>query len=262
MLIDTHCHLDFKQFEQDRRQVIESAYSSGITHIVNVGSEIRGSEESIRLSEEYKNIYAAVGIHPHHAEETGKDDIRYIESLSHNDKVVAVGEVGLDYFNRESSDGSIPASLKKKQQDVLISFIDLAFRRSLPLIFHCRNAAADFMGLTSGLIKEDCGVIHCFSENKEFLRFCLDKGLFVSFTGNITYKNASDLRELIEYCPLDRMFVETDAPYLAPQSMRGKRNEPAYVRFVAEEVARIKKIDVEQVAVITTTGAKKFFGID
>ncbi|MBU1088175.1 MAG: TatD family hydrolase [Candidatus Omnitrophica bacterium] len=262
MLIDTHCHLDFKQFDEDREEVIKRAEQAGVKYLVNVGADIRGSEESIKLAKQYENIFAAVGIHPHYAEQVASQEIQHIEALADSRKVVAIGEIGLDYFDHNNPEVLIEKVLQSKQQDVLIKFIDLAARKKLPIIFHCRNAADDLLAIISENINiENSAVVHCFAQSKEFLRKCLNKGLYASFTANITYKKADKLRELIAYAPLDRIFLETDAPYLAPQEKRGTRNEPAYITFLANEIARIKQISQEELAQVTTDNAKFFFKI-
>ncbi|MBU1044650.1 MAG: TatD family hydrolase [Candidatus Omnitrophica bacterium] len=262
MLIDTHCHIDFKQFDQDRDEVIKRAEQAGVKYLVNVGADIRGSEESIKLAKQYANIFAAVGIHPHYAQQVNSQDIQYIGELAGSQKVVAIGEIGLDYFDHNNPKVLIEKVLQAKQQDVLIKFIDLAVWKKLPIIFHCRNAADDLLAIISENInRQNSAVVHCFAQSKEFLRKCLDKGIYVSFTANITYKKADELRTLIAFTPLDRIFLETDAPYLAPQGKRGQRNEPAYITFLASEVARIKQISLEKLAQVTTDSAKSFFKI-
>ncbi len=262
MFIDTHCHLDFKQFDEDRDEVIKRAESAGVKHIVNVGADIRGSEASVELAKQYDSIYAAVGIHPHYAGEVSPEDIQRIEGLTEFKKIVAVGEIGLDYFDHQNPDVLIEKSLRIIQQNVLLKFIDLAVRKGLPIIFHCRNAADDLLSIIAENIKiEGSAVVHCFSQSKEFLRACLDKGMYVSFTANITYKKAENLRELISYVPMDRIFLETDAPYLAYQGKRGQRNEPSFIPFLAEEIVGIKKISLNELAQVTTNNAKNFFRI-
>ncbi|MFH1063010.1 MAG: TatD family hydrolase [Candidatus Omnitrophota bacterium] len=263
MLIDTHCHLDFKQFDSDRDEVIKRAEQAGVKYLINVGADMRGSEESIKLAKQYDNIFAAVGIHPHYAQQVTLEDVQHVESLANEQKVIAIGEIGLDYFDHDKPSVLIEKTLRAKQQEVLIKFINLAMRKKLPMIFHCRNASDDLLPIISENIDAaDSAVVHCFAQSKEFLRACFDKGLYASFTANITYKNADKLRELIAYAPLDRIFLETDAPYLAPQQKRGKRNEPAYITFLANEIARIKQIGLEKVAQVTTDNAKSFFNIN
>lgn len=263
MLIDTHCHLDFKQFDSDRDEVIKRAEQAGVKYIINVGADTRGSEESIKLTKQYANIFAAVGIHPHYAEQVTIKDIHHIESLASEQKVMAIGEIGLDYFDHDKPSVLIEKTLRVKQQEVLVMFIALAARKKLPMIFHCRNAADDLLPIISENVDQsNSAVVHCFAQSKEFLRACFDLGLYASFTANITYKKADNLRELIAYAPLDRIFLETDAPYLAPQEKRGERNEPAYITFLAKEIARIKQIGLDKVAQITTDNAKSFFNIN
>ena len=260
MFIDTHCHLDFKQFDEDRDEVIKRAEQAGVKHIVNVGADIRGSEASVGLAKQYGNIFAVVGIHPHSVQEATQRNIRRIEELTEFKKTVAVGEIGLDYFDYQNSDILIEKSFRITQQNVLLRLIDLAVRKDLPIVFHCRNAADDLLPIIAENIKtEDFAVVHCFSQSKKFLRACLDKGMYVSFTANITYKKAENLRDLISYVPMDRIFLETDAPYLTFQGKRGQRNEPSFIPFLAEEIAKIKKISLNELAQVTTNNAKKFF---
>ncbi|MBU4304127.1 MAG: TatD family hydrolase [Candidatus Omnitrophica bacterium] len=262
MLIDTHCHLDFSQFDAERSRVIERAQAADVAYIVNVGADVAGSQESVRLSQQYQCVFAAVGIHPHYASAVTEADMRRIEALSQEKKIVAIGEVGLDYFGGNVQ-YRVDETNKRKQADLLRYFIGLAAERRLPLILHCRQAKEDMAQIIRGELKAPVrAVMHCFSQDKEFLDLCLDKGMYVSFTANITYKKADGLRALVAYAPLERILLETDAPFLAPQEHRGRRNEPAYVVHVAREIARIKNIDMEKVAEITTRGACKMFGLE
>lgn len=254
MIIDTHCHLDFEQFASDRGDVISRAGKAGVLYFVNVGSSLEGSRESVRLAAEYKNIFASVGIHPHHAAGGWEGAFSEIESLAKGKKVVAIGEVGLDYYGSPSP----PAAQKK----LFARSIGLSKKLGMPLIIHNRDADLD----TLSILKSECagparGVLHCFSGDREFLAKALDMGLFISFTCNLTFKNAGSLREVAKYVPLDRLLLETDAPFLAPQAKRGKRNEPAYItelRDTLSEILGISKIEVEKV---TSGNAKKLFGI-
>ncbi|MBU2540639.1 MAG: TatD family hydrolase [Candidatus Omnitrophica bacterium] len=252
-LIDTHCHLDFPQFNIDRDSVIERAKNSGITNIIDVGASIESSEAAIALSKQYDFIYAAVGVHPHEADRLKQGDWLLIEKLISQDKVIAVGEVGLDYYRNLSS----PA----RQKDVFKRFILLANKFSLPLIVHCREAEEDVLSLLKDNLNTKA-IMHCFSGNEAFLKRCLDLGLYVSFTCNATYKKSDNLRNVISLTPRDRFFLETDAPYLAPQTMRGKRNEPAYLKYLVAELASILKLDEETIADETTKNAKRFFNLE
>lgn len=262
MLADTHCHLDFSQFAPDRDEVIQRAQDSGVEFIVNIGSSLSASKRAVELAQANDFIFASVGVHPHYALEVTPADAEEIGRLAQKEKVVAIGEIGLDYYNFKMPQESISQELKIRQQRVLCKFLELAKKTALPIIIHCRQAHQEILGLI-----QDClpipihGVVHCFSEDKKFLDECLKLGLFVSFTANITYKKSERLRELVAETPLERMLLETDAPYLPPQCFRGKRNEPAYVKFLAQEIARIKKIDFEKVASLTTQNARSLFKI-
>lgn len=262
MLIDTHCHLDFEQFDADRKEVIARAKEQGIGYIINVAADLAGVTGSINLAKEHDFIFAAAGIHPHYAHKTGEDELKQLRVLAENEKVVALGEIGLDYYDHQSRQASIDRKIKLKQQELLCAFIEIAKAKELPIIFHCRDAHDDLLGILKDNLKGRVkAVVHCFSGSKEFLKDCLDLGLKVSFTANITYKKADDLRELVSYVPLEEMFLETDAPFLAPQAKRGKRNEPAYIQYIAAEIAGIKKVGAEKVAEITTRSARLFFNI-
>jgi TatD DNase family protein len=250
--IDTHCHLDFPEFNQDRDAVIRRAKAEGIDYIINIGSSLKGSKASLELSRKYDFIYATVGIHPHDADSVNKEIKSEIEGLAGKEKVVAIGEIGLDYYRNFS---------RAENQKPLFNFLlNLGKDLNLPLVIHCRLAEDD----TLKILKQNMplnAVVHCFSGNEAFLKECLDLGLFISFTCNITYKKAQNLRDLVQVTPLERVFLETDAPYLSPEGFRGKRNEPMQVKILAEVIARIKQIGTEDVARVTTENAKRFFNI-
>ncbi|MFH0763042.1 MAG: TatD family hydrolase [Candidatus Omnitrophota bacterium] len=273
MLIDTHCHLDFPEFDKDRDEVILRAKEQGIDYIINIGSSLQGSRRSLELAGRYESVYAAVGIHPHEADSFNKQDEEEIRKLAAAKKAVAIGETGLDYYKNFSR--------KENQLPLFLSLIRIAKEAGLPLVIHSRQAAED----TLKALKEAMplkAVVHCFSGDEDFLKECLDLGFFVSFTCNITYpaklsnsgrdpaggnnllqrdKKADNLRGLVKLAPLERIFLETDAPYLAPQALRGRRNEPANVKMLAGEIARIKGVAEEQVAEVTSSNAVKFFNI-
>ncbi|MDD5044001.1 MAG: TatD family hydrolase [Candidatus Omnitrophica bacterium] len=253
MLIDTHCHLDFPAFDVDRESVIGRARKEGIGYFINIGSTLKNSEYSIALAKEYDFIYATVGIHPHEADDFNDEARDQIKRLAaSNNKVVAIGEIGLDYFRNFSS--------PENQKKLFLSLASLAKELSLPLVIHCRDAQADVLEVLKPLSPHKV-VVHCFSGDENFLKECLALGFFISFTLNITYKKAEALRKLVEAAPLERIFLETDAPFLPQESMRGKRNEPAFVKNLAEEVAKIKGVSFQDVAEATTANAKEFFKI-
>jgi len=252
MLIDTHCHLDFKDFQDDREIVLKRSADNGISFIINVGSSLEGSSRSIQIAEANDFIYAAIGIHPHEADRVSDNDIKLFSGLLGKPKIAAIGEIGLDYYKNISS--------IENQKKLFIRILEIAKAADLPLIIHNRDAHVDTIDILKNVIGGRVnGVMHCFSGDEEFLKICLAMGLFISFTCNITYKNAGRLRDIIKLAPMDRLLLETDAPFLAPQDFRGKRNEPMHVRYVAEEISRIKGLDFDEVAKITTENAVRLF---
>lgn len=250
MFIDTHCHLDFPEFDVDRDEVIKRAREKGVTHIINIGSSLRGSVASFELAKKYEFIYAAIGVHPHEADNFNQEIFKEIEQLARSEKVVAIGEIGLDYYKNFSK--------AENQRPLFESLAGLAQDLNLPLVIHSREASVDTLKILKDA-KVKKAVVHCFSGDEVFLKNCLDLGFYISFTCNITYKKAENLRALVKLAPLERIFLETDAPYLSPEGSRGRRNEPINVKYVAEEIARVKEISIEEVAQVTTEQAKKFF---
>lgn len=251
-LIDTHAHLDFPQFGPDRDTVIQRARSCGIVNIINIGSTMESSLDSVALSSTYDFIYAAVGVHPHEADQATVQIDSTLRELASCPKVVAIGETGLDYYKGFSR--------PENQKPLFLRMINLAKELNKPLVIHSRQAQDD----TIKILREEkvtAAVVHCFSGDEDFLRACLDAGYMVSFTCNITYKKADNLRKLVELAPLERIMLETDAPYLSPEGERGKRNEPIQVAAVAAEIARIKSIDINEVARVTTENSRRFFRI-
>ncbi len=253
-MIDSHCHLDFDKFAGDRDEVISRAREEGVELIVNVGTSLEGSKKSLELAEKYAFIYAAVGIHPHQAEKVKEDDYRILEGLAKNDKVVAIGETGLDYYHHLAA--------PEKQKENFRRQIALAKKRKLPLIIHNREADEDTLSILKEEKAEEVGgILHCFSGSRALAQECLELGFYISVAGQITYPNAQSLREAVKELPTDRLLLETDSPFLAPQAQRGKRNEPAFVRYIAEELARLHHLSREDIFRITTGNAKHFLGI-
>ncbi|MDD5079675.1 MAG: TatD family hydrolase [Candidatus Omnitrophica bacterium] len=252
MLIDTHCHLDFPEYDSDRDAVIQRAKDNNLEYVINVGSDVQNSRRAVLLSRKYDMIFAAVGCHPHDADGFNEQAYNDLEELSRDNKVVAIGEIGLDYYRNLSS--------VDNQKNVFVRLIRLAAIRKLPLVIHSRQAPEDTLAiLRQEQVKE--AIIHCFSGDADFMRQCLDLGYYLSFTCNITYKKAENLRQLLKIAPLDRICLETDAPYLSPEGYRGKRNEPWFVKMAAEEIARVRGISFEEVCRATTENAKKFFNL-
>jgi len=256
VLIDSHAHIQGKEYAGEAEAVIERACAAGIEKIIAVGGagDMSSNTDAIALAESFANVYATVGMHPHDAKDVGEDELRALRELTAHAKVVAVGETGLDYYYNHSP--------REVQRRVFSQFIRMARETGLPLVVHERDAHKDVAQLlrTEGAGKLT-GVIHCFTGDYEAARNYLDLGFYLSFTGIITFKNAQSLREVVRKVPLERMFVETDSPYLTPVPHRGKRNEPAYVRLVAETVAQIKTLALQEVARITTTNVRALFRI-
>lgn len=252
MLIDTHCHLDFKDFNDDFDAVLKRSVDSGVKFIINVGSSLEGTARSVKIAEENDFIYAAIGIHPHEADKVSENDFKVFAGFLKKPKVVAIGEIGLDYYRNISS--------KENQKKLFIRFLEIAKDSGLPLVIHNRDSHEDTIDILKNIIGNSLsGAMHCFSGDEKFLKICLDMGFYISFTCNITYKNAGKLREIVKLVPMDRLLIETDAPYLSPQDFRGRRNEPMYVKYVAEEIARIKGIDFNEAANATAENAVRLF---
>ncbi|MEA3305630.1 MAG: TatD family hydrolase [Candidatus Omnitrophota bacterium] len=252
MLIDTHCHLDFEDFDKDRDDVIKRADNQGIKYIINVGSTVEGSGRSLELAKKYDKIFSSIGVHPHYAHTLKKNTLSEMRRLAKEKKVVAIGEVGLDYYKN-----NLP---KDVQKSAFRKFIKLSRDVKLPLIVHNREAHRDTLAiLREELGREAKGVMHCFSGDINFLDKCLDMGLFVSFTCNLTFKNAGKIRELAARVPLERLLLETDAPFLAPQIFRGKRNEPSYLIYLIKELAGVKGVMPWEIEEATTQNAIRLF---
>lgn len=250
MLIDTHCHLDFPEYDQDREQVIRRAQEAGVNYFINIGSNVKASQDCLALAKKYPPVYASVGIHPHQADNLSEDYLKIIKDLAKEDKVVAIGEIGLDYYRNFSK--------VDNQKRLFISLIKLAKELNLPLVLHSRQAETDSLNILKDFFPL-AAVVHCFSGSESFLKNCLDSGFYISFTCNVTYKKSEELRKIVKLCPLDRLMLETDCPFLSPEGFRGKRNEPLQVRLLAEEIAKNKAVSFQEVAAATSENAKKFF---
>jgi len=261
-LIDTHAHLMDRRFDTDRSEVVKRARQAGVDMIINVGYDLESSRQAIKLAEADERMYAAIGIHPHDAGSVTAKDLATLEQWANTDKqVIAIGEIGLDYHYDNSP--------REAQKWVFIEQLQLAHRAGLPVIIHNREAHGDtlqilqdFCGQTRGSeMAARRGVLHCFSGSAEMAKQVMDKGFYISFAGPITFKNARKARQVAESIPLERCLVETDCPYLAPEPRRGRRNEPAYVRFVAEQLAREKGAGLEELARRLRENVSNLFGI-
>jgi len=256
MLIDSHAHIQGKEYAGETADVIARARDAGVDTIIAVGGagDMSSNTGAIALADAFPNVYATVGMHPHDAKDVGDEELQKLRELTTHPKVIAVGEGGLDYYYSHS-----PHDV---QRGVFTQFIHMSRQTELPIVVHERDAAHDAMELlrSEGEGKLH-GVIHCFTGNYEAACAYLDLGFYLSFTGIITFKNAEALRQVVRRVPLERMLVETDSPYLTPVPHRGKRNEPAYVRQVAETIATVKGVTFDQVAALTTNNARTLFKI-
>lgn len=255
MYIDTHVHLNADQYENDVDEVIARALEAGVTKMVVVGFDRKTINKAMELTERYSSIYAVVGWHPVDAIDCTKEDLKWIESLAAHPKVVGIGETGLDYHWDKSP--------KEIQQEVFRKQIQLAKKVDLPIIIHNRDATADVVRI---LKEEEAdktgGIMHCFGGSVETAKECIAMNFIISLGGPVTFKNAKMPKKVATEIPLDKLLIETDAPYLAPHPYRGKRNEPSYVTLVAEEIAKLKGMSVDEVAKATTANALKIFNIE
>lgn len=277
MLIDTHAHLNFNSFKNDTDEVIDRAIKNN-TWLINVGSQIDTSRRAVAIAGKYKEgVYAAVGLHPIHLIESDyvdpEEDVEFktkaeefdfekYKELAQNNKVVAIGEMGLDYYHLPKT-GDVK-QIKNKQKKTFLAQLNLAIKLDLPTIIHCREAHKDLFFLLEDVQrkfpdKKLKGVVHCFSGSWQDGQKYLEMGLLISFTGVITYSDSYN--KVILNTPLEKIMVETDCPYLAPVPYRGQRNEPLYVKYVAERIAEIKGVSFTKVAEATTKNAREFFGI-
>ncbi|AFA47409.1 TatD family hydrolase [Acetobacterium woodii] len=255
MLIDSHAHIDDEKFNEDREAVLANAREAGVEIIINPGADEASSYRAVEMSEKYPMVYATVGIHPHDAKDYDeKKHGALLKTWAEKEKVVAIGEIGLDYHYDYSP--------RDVQQEVFIKQMVIAKETALPIVIHNRESMEDMVRiLKSYFVPEYGGIMHSYSGSVEMAKVFLEMGFYLSISGPLTFKNARKLPEVVAMMPLDRLLVETDSPYLTPTPYRGKRNEPAYVRLVAAEIARIRGISLEEVAEASTQNAKKVFGI-
>lgn len=255
MFIDTHVHLNADQYDDDLEEVIDRALENNVTKMIVIGFDRKTIERAMALIEKYDFIYAVIGWHPVDAVDCTDEDLDWIEELSAHPKVVGIGETGLDYHWDKSPKGV--------QQEVFRKQIRLAKKLELPIIIHNRDATGDVLNiLKEENAAEVGGIMHCFGGSVETAQESIDMNFMISLGGPVTFKNAKKPKEVAAEIPLEHLLIETDAPYLAPHPYRGKRNEPSYVPLVAEEIARLKGITVEEVAKATTQNAEMFFKLN
>jgi len=251
MYVDTHAHLYFDQFDDDREAVLSRAGDAGVDRIINIGINIETSLQSIAYADKYQMVYASAGVHPHDAEDAPQDYLTKIEEMIAHPKVVAIGEIGLDYY-RDYSPRTI-------QLDTLRRQLDLAIAHDMPVIVHTRAAWKDIYSIFEGEYRNRLrGVFHCFSGEVEDMKRVLDLGFYISFTGVVTFKNASAI-DVAAKVPVDRLMLETDCPFMAPVPYRGKRSEPAHVPHIAKKIAEVRGMGVEELGERTTQNAETLF---
>lgn len=253
MLVDSHAHLEMDEFEGDRDAVIQRARENGVGAIVTVGVNLEDSRKAVALAERYDTVYASVGVHPHDVTTIDKTTYDQIKDLSKSERVVAYGEIGLDFF-RNRSPGDIQIRRFGEQ-------LELAAELELPVIIHDRDAHREIVEMIEARRSDHGGVIHCFSGDYDMALRCLDMGFYISIPGTVTYKKSEPLREIVRRLPMDRLLIETDCPFLSPEPKRGRRNEPAYVVYTAHRIAQIKELPCEEVERITSRNAGDLFGI-
>ncbi len=253
MLVDSHCHLDFPELAEDLDGVMARADSAGVGLMITVGTRIRRHDSVLAMAERFPHVFASLGTHPHYADEEADVPQGEIVAKSAHPRIVALGEAGLDYHYDNSDRGT--------QRKVFRTHIAAARETGLPLIIHSRDAEAD----TLAILKEEMArgafpaLLHCFTGSAAFARAALEMGLYISFSGVVTFKKAEALREVAKEVPLDRLLVETDAPYLAPVPKRGKRNEPAFVAYTANLIAELRGLEPEELAEATTENIFRLF---
>ncbi|KEI06803.1 TatD family deoxyribonuclease [Clostridium botulinum] len=253
MIFDSHAHYDDESFNEDREEIIKQIKENGVRNVLNCGASMEGARDSLKLADKYDFFYAAVGIHPENAYELTEENYEEIKNMTKHPKVRAIGEIGLDYYWEENPP-------REKQKEVFRKQMSLARELNMPVIIHDRDAHKD----TLDIMKEFPGVkgvVHCFSGSVEFARECLKLGYYIGFTGVITFKNAKKTIEVAKEVPMDKILVETDAPYMAPTPNRGKRNRSDYIEFIIDKIAEIKEISKEEVSQKTIENAKNLLKI-
>lgn len=253
-LIDSHCHLNYPEFQEDMSAVLARARANNVEKLLSISTRLDTFPDVLKIAEQNPSVFATIGVHPHDVEDEGVPSFKALKAGTEHSKVVGIGETGLDYFYDNSP--------REAQRESFQIHIDVAAETGLPLIIHARSAEEDILQmLKDNQVQKRAfpGVIHCFSGSKEFAEETLALGFYISISGIVTFKKAEELREIVMSVPLDRLLVETDAPYLAPVPKRGKSNEPSYVKYTAEKVAELKQVDLEALGALTTENFYKVF---
>ncbi len=255
MIFESHAHYDDEKFDEDRDSLLSSMKENNIEYIVNVGASLETTKKTIELTEKYDFVYGAAGVHPSETAELNEENFAWLKAQCARPKIVAVGEIGLDYYWDEPE--------RDIQKKWFVRQLALAKETDLPVIIHSRDAAKDTLDIMKA---QECnkmeGVMHCFSYSKEIARDVLNMGFFLGIGGVVTFQNAKAIKEVVAYAPLEQILLETDCPYLAPVPFRGKRNSSLYIPYIVEEIARIKEVECEEVIRVTNRNAKKLFRIE
>ena len=257
MIIDTHAHYDDEAFDADREVLLASMQEHGIEKLVNVCASIDGLQDTARLIEKYPFIYGAVGVHPDDAEQMTEETLTEIRRISHMDKMIAIGEIGLDYYwHKEKKEHEI-------QQKMFRAQMEIAREEKLPFMIHSRDAAEDTLNIVREYMQGGMygGIIHCFSYSREIAAEYLNMGLYLGIGGVVTFKNAKKLKEVVQYAPLSQLVLETDCPYMAPEPNRGKRNSSLYLPYVVQAIAELKQVTPEEVIEVTRENTHRLLGI-
>ena len=252
-MIDTHAHLQWPAFDKDRKQVIERAFAAGLNAIVSVGYDLSASREATKIADDHEGIYAVVGIHPHNAKAMSASTLDSLRELAHDPKVVGIGEIGLDYYR--------DLSPRARQKEAFEQQIRLANELELPIVIHDREAHYDVLEVLRRFGKDANGILHCFSGDLRMTEEVIEMGYLISIAGPVTYPNAKKLHRLVQHLPDESIVLETDCPFLPPQSRRGERNEPLFVVETAHKVAELRGIQFDELVELTSQNAKRAFRI-
>ena len=253
MIFDSHAHYDDEAFNEDREAILNSLPKNGISPIVNVSAQLSGVTATVELTEKYPFIYGSVGVHPDHVGELSEEKIQWMKELAGREKIVAVGEIGLDHYWDTESD--------EVQRKWFIRQLELAGEVKKPVIIHSREAAADTMYIMKNYAQGLDGVIHCYSYSREMAEEYVKMGFYIGIGGVVTFKNAKKLKDVAAAIPIEKIVLETDCPYMAPEPYRGKRNQSSYIRYVAEKIAELKEMNQEEVIAVTEKNARDLYGI-
>ena len=254
---DSHSHYNDEKFDEDREQIIEETYKSGVTKFICAGYNVESSKKAIEISQKHEFIYSICGISPNDIPQSEEELWKTIDEISkivqQNKKIVAIGEIGLDYYwNKEN---------KELQKKAFIKQIELANKLELPIVIHSRDASVDTIDIIKNNIVNKRGIFHCCQLNQEMVKQAINLGYYISFAGPITFKNSKNAKEVVDLVPMDKILIETDSPYLSPEPNRGKRNDSRNVKYVAEKIAEFKNMSLEEIARITYENAMRIFEI-